>query len=394
MDYGFSNFQKNSIIRFLALDKYNYIKEYIYKCDISKDIEYQTKFNAFYRVRRDEKWRNIFYSYFEEIKNNKNISFDEILDYIYKKTGNIEASFCSKLLSTINPKMPICDQYVLKNLNLEVKGNTKEERLENTKKNYKKIVEIENNKLKELNIQKAVQDLLEQKHISHSRKSDYLLTNKLYCGMCGAKMTGAVAKKKYHYYKCVNSKGALKTCSKEKVDREYIEDLVVKETRNMLTKENIRIIADMVIEFIEKDKDLSEIKKLQKSLKKCEQEIESLLIAVRQATTDNVRNLLINELEKAQEQQKGLKAQLSFEEANNMPVTASQVRFYLTELKKGNINTKKYRRLLIDTFIYKIYLYDEKMVITYTTQDSSNIRLPDRNLMLSSLEGTIAPPIC
>lgn len=205
-------------------------------------------------------------------------------------------------------------------------------------------------------------------------------------------MTGAVAKKKYHYYKCVNSKGALKTCSKEKVDREYIEDLVVKETRNMLTKENIRIIADMVIEFIENDKDLSEIKKLQKSLNKCEQEIESLLIAVRQATSDNVRNLLISELEKSQEQQKGLKAQLSFEEANNTPVTASQVRFYLTELKKGNINTKKYKRLLIDTFIYKIYLYDEKMVITYTTQDSSNIRLPDRNLMLSSFKSKIAPP--
>ena len=72
-------------------------------------------------------------------------------------------------------------------------------------------------------------------------------------------------------------------------------------------------------------------------MKKCEQEIESLLIAVRQATSDNVRNLLISELEKAQEQQKGLKAQLSFEEANNMLVTASQVRFYLTELKKKEI---------------------------------------------------------
>ena len=97
-------------------------------------------------------------------------------------------------------------------------------------------------------------------------------------------------------------------------------------------------------------------------------------------------------MEKAQEQQKGLKAQLSYEEANNMPVTASEVRFYLTELKKGNINTKKYKRILIDTFIYKIYLYDEKMVINYTTQDSNNIKLPDRNLVLSSLEGTIAPP--
>lgn len=237
-----------------------------------------------------------------------------------------------------------------------------------------------------------VQNLVEQKHISHSRKSDYLLTDKLYCGLCGAKMTGAVAKHKYHYYKCINSKGSLKTCHKEKVDREFIEELVVKETRKMLTKENIRIIANKVIEFLEQEKDLSEIKKLQHALKKCEKEIESLLIAVRQATSDSVRNLLISELEKTQEQQKGLKAQLSYEEANNMPVTASEVRFYLTELKKGNINTKKYKRILIDTFIYKIYLYDEKIVINYTTQDSNDIKLPDRNLVLSSLEGTIAPP--
>jgi len=32
------------------------------------------------------------------------------------------------------------------------------------------------------------------------------------------------------------------------------------------------------------------------------------------------------------------------------------------------------------------------MVINYTTQDSNDIKLPDRNLVLSSLEGTIAPP--
>lgn len=75
-----------------------------------------------------------------------------------------------------------------------------------------------------------------------------------------------------------------------------------------------------------------------------------------------------------------------------MPVTASEIRFYLTELKKGNINTKKYKRALIDTFIYKIYLYDEKMVINYTTQESNDIKLSDQNLVLSLLEGTIALP--
>ena len=54
-----------------------------------------------------------------------------------------------------------------------------------------------------------------------------LLTDKLYCGLCGAKMTREVEKHKYHYYKCVNSKGGLKTCQK-KVDREFVEELVLK----------------------------------------------------------------------------------------------------------------------------------------------------------------------
>ena len=180
MDYSFERFQKNSIIRFLALDKYNYIKENIYKCDVSKDKEFQTRFNAFYRVRRDEQWREIFYKYFEKIKNDNDITFDKILDYMYDKTGNIEASFCSKLLSTINPNMPIWDQYVLKNLNLEVLGNTKKERLNNTKIIYKKILEIENNKLKDASIQKAIKDFknyFPEYNLSDIKILDYILWN-------------------------------------------------------------------------------------------------------------------------------------------------------------------------------------------------------------------------
>lgn len=178
--YDFKSFQKNAIIRFLALDKYSYIKKNIYKCDISKDKDFQTSFNAFYRVRRDEKWRKIFYDYFEQIKNNKNITFDEILDYMFKKTGNIEASFCSKLLATINENMPIWDQYVLKNLNLEVKGTTKEEKLENTKVIYKSIIEIENDKLKIDDIQVAITEFREcfpEYNLSDIKILDYILWN-------------------------------------------------------------------------------------------------------------------------------------------------------------------------------------------------------------------------
>lgn len=180
MNYSFQNFQKNAIIRFLALDKYNYIKDNLYKCDVSKDNEFQTRFNAFYRVRRDEKWRKIFYSYFEEIKNNKKITFDEILDYMYKKTGTIEASFCSKMLSTINPNMPILDQYVLKNLELQVYGKTKKERIENTKEIYKEIIKIEEEKLCNKDIKNTIKEFKQyfpEYKLSDIKILDYILWN-------------------------------------------------------------------------------------------------------------------------------------------------------------------------------------------------------------------------
>lgn len=180
MDYSFKNFQKNAVIRFLALDKYNYIKENIYKCDIINDVEFQTKFNAFYRVRRDDKWRKEFYTYYESIKNKKDISFEEILNFMYNKTGNIEASFCSKLLSTINPNMPIWDQFVLANLDLEVKGKTKYEKLKDTIAVYNKIIEIENDKLKQKDIQQAIKDFKEyfpEYNLSDIKILDYILWN-------------------------------------------------------------------------------------------------------------------------------------------------------------------------------------------------------------------------
>ena len=76
-----------------------------------------------------------------------------------------------------------------------------------------------------------------------------------------------------------------------------------------------------------------------------------------------------------------------------MPISATQIRFYLTELKKGNVNDIEYRRLLIDTFIHKIYLYDDKMIITFTTQKEISVNFPSSDVLLSSFEGAIAPPL-
>lgn len=180
MDYSFKKFKKTAIIRFLALDKYKYLRDNLYKCDVSTAIYYQKRFDAFYRVRRDEKWKNIFFNYFESVKNNKSIKFEEIIKYLYKETGNIEASFSSKMLVTINPNMPIWGQYILSNLNLNVEGKTKKEKLENTIKTYYKIVEIENDKLKEKDIKQTIEDFKDyfsEYNLSDIKILDYILWN-------------------------------------------------------------------------------------------------------------------------------------------------------------------------------------------------------------------------
>ena len=64
MNYNFKTFQHDTIAKAIGLDKYSYLINNLYKCNIGDSNEYQTTFNAFFRVRRNKKWRITFYSFF------------------------------------------------------------------------------------------------------------------------------------------------------------------------------------------------------------------------------------------------------------------------------------------------------------------------------------------
>ena len=129
------NFDANKIFQerlasSMGLDKYRIILDQLHKTNISTDTDFQRTFNGFYIVRRNESWRKTYYNHFENMKNGTP-TFESILLHLYEHTGNVEPSFSSKLLSTIFPDKPIWDRYVVENLELELLGNTKQERLKN-----------------------------------------------------------------------------------------------------------------------------------------------------------------------------------------------------------------------------------------------------------------------
>jgi hypothetical protein len=50
-------------------------------------------------------------------------------------------------------------------------------------------------------------------------------------------------------------------------------------------------------------------------------------------------------------------------------MTESEIKFFLTKLKDGDINDPKYRKLLINVFVQAIYLYDNKLTLIFNTSN-------------------------
>lgn len=162
----------------MGLDKYQFIMEQVKQTDVSIDADFQRIFNGFYRVRRNEAWRKVYYEHFENVKGSTP-TFASILTHLYECTGNIEPSFSSKMLATIFPNKPIWDRYVVQNLNMELVGTTKEERVANAIALYTDIEKwyadfLQTDKAKEC-IEAFDRVMSDYKHISSIKKIDSIL---------------------------------------------------------------------------------------------------------------------------------------------------------------------------------------------------------------------------
>lgn len=226
-----------------------------------------------------------------------------------------------------------------------------------------------------------VQDMMDKKKKAPARAKaleSYILSTKLFCGHCKAAMTGisgtSSTGNKYHYYQCVTNRRD-KSCKKKTVGKAYIEDLVVNETRKLLTKENIDRIAKEVVHLCEREKDTDTLKRLKKLLKENERATENLFKALEEG---QIVDVIAERISQKKREHNELEQQILAETSSHPMPTVNEVRFFLTQFRKGDVNDLKYRQALIDTFVNRIYLYDNKMTVLYNTQDShSDVTIDD-----------------
>ena len=201
-------------------------------------------------------------------------------------------------------------------------------------------------------------------------EDDYLLTTKLFCGMCGAMMFGECGtgrnKVVHHYYKCATAK-RFKTCKKKTVRKEWLEDLVIAETMKLIQDD--AVIDAIVAEVMElQDQENTTLPLLEKQMREVENGIENMLNAIQAGVLTNSTKL---RLEKLEAQQKELEVRIAEEKIARPRLSENQVRFWLTRFRKLDPNVKSHRETLINTFVNAVYLYDEKVLITFNYKDGT-----------------------
>lgn len=213
---------------------------------------------------------------------------------------------------------------------------------------------------------------------------DFRLTGKLFCGKCGKNMSGDSGKgrsgESYYYYSCV-SKKRRKGCDKKSVQKDWIERIVTDITiKEVLTDENIAFVAQRAYELYEKERnDTSEITALKNSLREVQKTIDNLMQAIEQGIITSTTK---DRMFEAEERKDALQMAIAKEEIKKPPITAEQIEFFLYDIKSRVYDSDDQMSMIINTFVNAVYLYDDKIIITYNFREGEK----QKKLELSDLE--------
>lgn len=137
------------------------------------------------------------------------------------------------------------------------------------------------------------------------------------------------------------------------------------------------------MKIVNSEKDKSNLNQLKHTLANYESKHDNLLEAVAECDIPNVRQSLYKKIDENEKIIEQIKLEINEEERALSFMTAPQVKFFLHSLKKGDINDIKYQRLLINTFVNKIYLYDDRITIIF---NASNTPYEIKDKLLSDIE--------
>ena len=215
---------------------------------------------------------------------------------------------------------------------------------------------------------------------------EYLLTTKLFCGKCGALMFGesgtSATGRTYYYYKCANVKRR-RGCNKKTVQKDWLEDLVVRETMKLIQDD---AVIDKIVQLVMdvQNQENTTIPLLEKQLREVNKKLDNLMKAIEDGLYTRTTK---ERLEALEIQKDELTAKIADEKLKKPSFNEDFIRFWLMKFRKFDISQKKQRKALIEIFVNAIFLYDDRMLITFNYKDGTQTVRFEDTLTTDGVEG-------
>ena len=203
---------------------------------------------------------------------------------------------------------------------------------------------------------------INNKHGGNSPKIDYILSKKLICGYCGARINAETGTAKNgevkRYYKCFGKRHG-KDCEKEQTRKEDLEKYILDNIISYLSnKANLEYVAGILLEI--QDKKLKAnvvLNNLVKEKRQTENSIQNILTAIENGGTSGTVMKRMRELE---ERNINLEKQIAIEKSKS-PLKLSKEE--IIDYFKESLCLEP--KMLINILVKEIVAYNDKIVIQY-----------------------------
>lgn len=216
-----------------------------------------------------------------------------------------------------------------------------------------------------------VQEMLKQNKrapVSTWHATEYLLSDKIFCGKCGAPMFGDTGTGrhggKYSYYVCSNKK-RFHTCDKKAVRQADIEALVLRTTFNLLEDtELLTEIIDRTWAYYEaQDSTKDELRALQQQLAQTDAAIQNLLRAIEAGILNSETKARMDELT---EQKARLREAIAdLELSRSFHLTRDHIAAYLYGLRSADREDPNVQKHLVRVFVNSVFVFDDHVDATF-----------------------------
>ena len=199
----------------------------------------------------------------------------------------------------------------------------------------------------------------------------YLLTGKIFCGECLSPMVGVSGTGKHgelHYYYTCKGRREKNGCGRRPLRRDTIEDDVANAIRKyVLTDETIFALADAVVARQAAAKKDPIIAVHRAELAEVQKSIKNIVAAIEQGIVSKATQQRLTELEK--QEQELLERVASDEYMLNKKFTWEAVIAMLKLFQEGTFNDKDFQKVMFDSFLIAVYVYDDKLRIKFSFGD-------------------------